>query len=159
MALFTSKKTSKDTAKAKPEKKEAKVDQKKKSDKAKEAEISMKDLYQDKATSAPSGKKATKSVAKYRLETNLLISPLVTEKATTLASSNKYAFVVANNSNKISVAKAVEAVYGVKPIAVNIINMKGKAVSRGRIKGRRKDWKKAIVTLAKGETISIYEGV
>jgi large subunit ribosomal protein L23 len=50
-------------------------------------------------------------------------------------------------------------VYKVKPLSVNIVKVKGKKVSRGRISGRRKDFKKAVVTLKKGETISVYEGV
>jgi large subunit ribosomal protein L23 len=85
--------------------------------------------------------------------------PLITEKAATNSSLNKYVFVVSKEVNKVSVAKAVFAVYGVKPIKVNIVCQKGKAVTRGRIKGRRSDFKKAIVTLKKGDSIQVYEGV
>ena len=90
---------------------------------------------------------------------NVLINPAVTEKAGTLNELNQYVFVVDRGANKITIAKAVEAFYGVKPVAVNIINMPGKKVVRGRIKGQRSDWKKAIVTLPAGKTIAIYEGV
>jgi large subunit ribosomal protein L23 len=90
---------------------------------------------------------------------NVLIKPAVTEKAGTLNELNQYVFVVDRGANKITIAKAVEAFYGVKPVAVNIINMPGKKVVRGRIKGQRSDWKKAIVTLPAGKTIAIYEGV
>jgi len=90
---------------------------------------------------------------------NVLIKPAVTEKAGTLNELNQYVFVVDRGANKITIAKAVEAFYGVKPVAVNIINMPGKKVVRGRTKGQRSDWKKAIVTLPAGKTIAIYEGV
>jgi large subunit ribosomal protein L23 len=89
----------------------------------------------------------------------ILLKPLVTEKATDLASSNKYCFKVAKSANKITVKKAIKDVYGYMRLNINIINMSGKAVRYGRISGRTKHWKKAIVTLKKGEKIEIYEGV
>jgi large subunit ribosomal protein L23 len=89
----------------------------------------------------------------------ILVKPLVTEKATNLVAENKYAFIVAKKANKIEIAKAVKAVYGVTPIKVNVINMQGKRVTRGRIKGQRSDFRKAFVTLKKGEHIKLYEGV
>ncbi|OIO07421.1 50S ribosomal protein L23 [Candidatus Falkowbacteria bacterium CG1_02_41_21] len=89
----------------------------------------------------------------------MLVKPLVTEKATNLGGQNKYVFIVDINANKIEVAKAIDEVYGLNPISVNMVKMKGKQVARGRITGRRKDFKKAIVTLKKGETIQVYEGV
>jgi large subunit ribosomal protein L23 len=117
---------------------------------------SMKDLYSGKSETA-SGKK--ESTSKFDGAHRVLIRPLITEKAANFGILNKYAFVVTGQSNKLEVAKAVYAVYGVKPTAVNIVCVKGKAVTRGRIKGRRSDLKKAIVTLKKGDTIKIYEGV
>jgi len=66
---------------------------------------------------------------------------------------------VAPKTNKIEVAKAVKEIYGVKPVRVNMIKMAGKQARYGRISGRRKDWKKAIITLPSGQTIKIYEGV
>lgn len=89
----------------------------------------------------------------------ILIKPLITEKASDLGIINKYMFEVAKNANKIETAKAIKEVYGVKPISVNIINMKGKKVRYGKTVGKKKDWKKAIITLKKGENIKIYEGV
>ena len=89
----------------------------------------------------------------------ILIKPLVTEKAATLSAHNKYVFMVDRDANKISVAQAVLAIYKVKPLSVNIINVGGKKVTRGKVTGQRKDWRKAIVTLPKGKTISVYEGV
>lgn len=116
----------------------------------------MQDLYQDsEAKPAKAAKPRISAIETARV----LVRPLVTEKATNLAAAGKYAFVVSKGANKISVARAVEAAYGVKPVAVNIMNMEGKKVSRGRVSGQRSDWRKAIVTLKKGETIKIYEGV
>jgi large subunit ribosomal protein L23 len=125
-----------------------------------EAALSMKDLYSESApktvkTSDGKAKKIVKNSDAYRV----LVKPLVTEKATNLAANNKYVFVVSDKANKISVAKAVEDLYGVKTLKVNIANVSGKRVARGRIRGQRKDWRKAIVTLAAGQSIKIYEGV
>lgn len=121
-------------------------------------EASMKDLYAE-ATPSKTSTKAKVVTAKFSNANRLLVRPLITEKATNLATESKYAFVVEKGANKIEVAKAITSIYGVKPLAVNIINMKGKQVSRGRIRGQRKDWKKAVVTLKKGDSIAIYEGV
>ena len=104
-------------------------------------------------TSAKAKKDDTKNA--YRV----LISPVVTEKATTLVSENKYEFEVANNANKIEVKKAIKSVYGFEPLDVNIVNVRGKKTVYGRTQGKRSNWKKAIVTLKKGDKIEIYEGV
>lgn len=131
----------------------------KKADEKAEA-VSMKDLYS--APEVKSPKLATSKISKKTVSSDayrVLVKPLVTEKATNLAASNKYVFVVSEGANKISVAKAVESLYGVKPIKVNISNVSGKRVARGRIRGQRNDWRKAIVTLAAGQSIEIYEGV
>ena len=120
------------------------------------ASESMQDLYaaENKAAKKVSAKKKVNGQA-YRV----LVKPMITEKAAHLNSINQYVFMVNTSANKISVAKAIEEVYGVKPTSVNVIKMEGKKVNRGRITGKRKDFKKAIVTLKKGESISIYEGV
>jgi Ribosomal protein L23 len=117
---------------------------------------SMQELYSTTKETA-TGKKV--AVTKFDGAHRVLIRPLITEKAANFGVLNKYAFVVTDNANKVEVAKAVLAVYGVRPVNVNIVCVKGKAVTRGRIKGRRSDLKKAIVTLKKGDTIQIYEGV
>lgn len=161
MALFGAKKNTKkdsEDLKLKDEKPVSTKDSKKVV--KKETETSMKDLYASEAAPKKAGK-ASKSASASRFDGafRVLVKPLVTEKATDLSATNKYVFVVTRAANKIEVAKAVYAVYGVKPVSVNIISMKGKVVTRGRIKGQRKDWKKAIVTLKKGDSIKIYEGV
>ena len=115
-------------------------------------EKSMKDLYSE---GVEKSSKGSKSSVAYRV----LVKPLITEKAANLGSLNQYAFIVSNSANKIEVAKAIFEVYGVKPEKVNIIKVKGKVINRGKISGKRKDFKKALVSLKKGESISIYEGV
>ncbi len=134
--------------KKKPTKKEEKVEEKKESMKALYEKEQLKKIVKEK-----------KSDSRYTGAYRVLVKPLVTEKATALGVNNKYVFIVNINTNKLEVAKAIYAVYGVKPIAVNIIKMTGKAVTRGKIKGKRKDFKKAIITLAKDQQIQVYEGV
>ena len=122
---------------------------------------SMQDLYRDSQasiTGVKDGKKRKKE-KKYRNAYKVLIKPLVTEKAANLGAENKYVFAVALEANKIEIAKAVGEVYGIKPLSVNVIKIRGKNVRYGRITGKRKDWKKAIITLPKGESIKVYEGV
>lgn len=112
---------------------------------------------------APEASKEAKSKKVKKDETGLafkiLLKPLITEKATALVSQNKYAFKVADNSNKVIIAKAIKGLYGVEPIAVNIINERGKRLTYGRTRGKKSNWKKAIVTLKPGDKIEIYEGV
>lgn len=120
---------------------------------------STKDLYQATPTKSGRGVKARKvSPEKLNQAARVLVRPMVTEKGTELNASGKYLFAVAMTANKIEVAKAVENLYGVKPVKVNIIKMEGKRKGQ-KISGRRKDWKKAVVSLPKGKTIDVYEGV
>lgn len=155
MALFGTKKTASDDDKPKTKK----VTKSSAADSAKKAPVAMSDLYNEAPAAKAKGAKATAPVAKMADAHRILVAPLITEKATNLSVDNKYVFLVANDANKISVARAIEAIYGVSPVSVNVINVSGKKVSRGRIHGQRSDWRKAVVTLKKGETIKIYEGV
>jgi len=145
MGIFTAKKTNDS------ENNEKEVIDLNKEKKVKE-EKSMKDLYSE---GVEKSSKGSKSSVAYRV----LVKPLITEKAANLGSLNQYAFIVSNSANKIEVAKAIFEVYGVRPEKVNIIKVKGKVINRGKISGKRKDFKKALVSLKKGESISIYEGV
>jgi large subunit ribosomal protein L23 len=86
---------------------------------------------------------------------DVLLSPHITEKTTILAEQNKTVFKVSLDASKDEVAAAVEAIYGVKVTKVNTIVTKGKTKRFKGIKGRRSDVKKAIVTLAEGQTIDI----
>ncbi|PLX20693.1 50S ribosomal protein L23 [Candidatus Parcubacteria bacterium] len=115
----------------------------------------MKDLYEGGAKETKKADKDRKFGEAYKV----LVKPLITEKASTEGVIGKYTFEVSVDSNKISIARAIEEIYGIKPEAVNVINMKGKKVRYGRNLGKRKSWKKAVVTLPKGKTINIYEGV
>jgi large subunit ribosomal protein L23 len=85
--------------------------------------------------------------------------PLVTEKGTYLAAEHKYAFQVDNLANKTQIKQAVEKVFNVKVLAVNVMNVHGKQRRWGRRSTRRPSWKKAIVTLDPGDKIELFEGV
>ena len=88
----------------------------------------------------------------------ILIAPLITEKSTSQQNSNNsYTFKVSLNANKIEIRKAVEKVFNVSVIDVNTINQRGKIKRMGRFSGKRADWKKAIVKLKAGDTISDFE--
>jgi len=86
----------------------------------------------------------------------VLIKPMVTEKAT---ATGTYLFAVKYNTNKQEIKKAIHALYGVKPVRVNVINYGAKKVRWGRTAGNQKAWKKAIVYLKPGEKIEIFEGI
>jgi len=87
----------------------------------------------------------------------ILVQPLLTEKMTDLAAKRQYAFKVAQNANKIEIARAVEKKFNVTVTSVRTLNVKGKVKTqltrRGRVVGKRSDWKKAVVTLKDGQTI------
>lgn len=170
MGIFTKKKDAdtkvakKDDSK-KAEKKTKKVEKttkvdnvKKSSEKSVTKKKSTKELYsEDKKETTKKDAKTDKK--KYGNAYRILVRPLITEKASDIGVINKYIFEVAKDANKIEVAKAIFEVYGVKPKSVNMLRVKGKKVRSGRIMGKKKDWKKAIITLAKGESIKVYEGV
>lgn len=88
---------------------------------------------------------------------DILISPVVSEKSYTLLDEGKYTFVVDPRANKTEIKIAVEQVFGVKVAAVNTINRKGKSRRTKFGLGKRKDVKRAIVTLREG-TIDIFGG-
>jgi large subunit ribosomal protein L23 len=84
---------------------------------------------------------------------------LVTEKSTLAKEENKYVFEVDRRANKIEVTNAVEKIFKVKVLDVHVMNVAGKKKRVGRILGEKSSWKKAVVTLAPGSRIEIYEGV
>ncbi len=88
-----------------------------------------------------------------KLNSQILIKNLATEKVTMLNKNNCYMFEIALKANKIEVKKEIKKLYGVTPTAVNIIHMLGKKVYRGRKSSKRSDWKKAYVTLKTGEVL------
>ncbi len=83
----------------------------------------------------------------------------ISEKAAHGEVKSQYTFVVAKTADKESIKTAVEALYGVRPSRVRVQNIQGKDTSFGYRRGRRSDWKKAVVILPKGKTINIHEGV
>jgi large subunit ribosomal protein L23 len=88
-----------------------------------------------------------------------ILAPVITEKATQLSEQNKVVFRVASDATKTEIAEAVENLFKVNVLKVNTINQKGKTKRfRGRV-GRRSDVKKAIVTLADGQSIDITTGL
>jgi large subunit ribosomal protein L23 len=94
----------------------------------------------------------------------ILIRPVISEKSYAGMANRRYVFRVASDANKIEIKQAVEAAFKVKADSVNVLVVKGKVRTRmrrgGRIVGRSRDWKKAIVTLQPGETIAnLFEGV
>jgi large subunit ribosomal protein L23 len=86
--------------------------------------------------------------------------PVMTERNTDLMAQGRYTFEVAPDANKIQIKEAVEKAFEVQVLAVNTMNVHRKRRrERTRIRGYRTGWKKAIVTLAPGQRIEIFEGV
>jgi large subunit ribosomal protein L23 len=84
---------------------------------------------------------------------DVLTRPIVSEKAYALGPLGQYVFRVDRDANKISVRKAVEKLFNVNVTRVNMLNVRGKARNFGKTSGRTSAWKKAIVTLKKGQSI------
>jgi large subunit ribosomal protein L23 len=89
----------------------------------------------------------------------IIMRPLITEKAQIMTGQNKYAFEVDKRANKMQIKEAVEVAFSVSVKEVNTAVMKGKRRRYGRALTKQPDWKKAIVTLAPGEKIELFEGV
>ena len=91
---------------------------------------------------------------------DIILAPVITEKSMSGVAERKYTFKVANDANKIEIAKAVEALFSVDVAKVNTVSVKGRFKRMGRNEGYRPDWKKAIVTLAVGsKTFEFFEGM
>ncbi len=93
----------------------------------------------------------------------IIIRPIITEKMTAQGEKGRFGFRVDVRANKIQIKEAVEALYTVKVDSVNTINYTGKTKSRntksGVLTGKQNAFKKAIVTLAKGDTIDFYSNI
>lgn len=87
--------------------------------------------------------------------TDIIIAPVITEKAAIQAETNVYTFKVAADANKIEIKKAIEEAFCVKVVKVNTLNTKSKAKRVGRYAGKTKTYKKAFITLADGEKIEL----
>ncbi|MEO0403917.1 MAG: 50S ribosomal protein L23 [Bacteroidota bacterium] len=94
----------------------------------------------------------------------VLIRPLITEKTSADSeANNRFGFVVAKSANKIQIKRAVETKYNVDVTAVRTINVDGKKRSRytktGIVNGRSRSYKKAIISVAEGQTIDLYDNI
>lgn len=95
---------------------------------------------------------------------NILIKPIVTEKMSAQGEDmNRYGFIVLKRANKLQIKEAIEKTYGVSVESVNTMRYGGKKKSRftrsGIVSGKRSSYKKAIITLAEGETIDFYSNI
>ncbi len=85
--------------------------------------------------------------------------PLITEKGSIQKEvNNQLSFEVDRKANRVEIRQAVEKIFNVRVVKVRTMQMKGKVKRVGRTLGKRRDWKKAIVTLAGGENIEFFEG-
>lgn len=90
----------------------------------------------------------------------IILKPLVTEKSTDLrVKEDKYAFEVDLKANKPEIKKAIEELFKVNVVGVHTMIVHGKVKRMGRFEGKRPNWKKAIVSLKKGEKIEFFETV
>ena len=94
----------------------------------------------------------------YKDHRDVLVAPVVSEKSYSLLDQNKYTFLVRPDSNKTEIKIAVEKVFNVKVTSVNTLNRPGKTRRTRFGAGKRKDTKRAIVSLAEGQRIDIFGG-
>jgi large subunit ribosomal protein L23 len=95
--------------------------------------------------------------------TQVVLRPVISEKSMDQTSRHKYTFAVADGSNKMQIKAAVEALFKVTVLDVNVLTTKRKEKSRNRGRGRQvgytSPWKKAVVTVKAGDSIEFFEGV
>ncbi|MFA6099913.1 MAG: 50S ribosomal protein L23 [Patescibacteria group bacterium] len=144
MGIFSSKNSKKETREAKPKS-------------AKATEEVLTPASQQAGAAKADVAKASKGQA--GLSYRILHSPRVSEKAAVLSSHDVYVINVPVDANKLEIARAVKDLYGVKVEAVRTARGIGKKLKRGRVTGQRNRWKKAYVTIKKGQKIDLYEGV
>ncbi|HWB56006.1 MAG TPA: 50S ribosomal protein L23 [Gaiellaceae bacterium] len=88
----------------------------------------------------------------------VVIAPVVSEKSYSLIEDNKYSFRVHPRAHKTQIRTAVEELFGVKVVSVNVLKVRPKPKRRGWTRGQRPGWKKAVVQLRAGDKIEIFEG-
>ena len=86
----------------------------------------------------------------------VIIRPVITEHSYDMMNNNTYTFEVAKSSNKVEIAQAIEAIFNVKVVKVNTLNVKSKPKRVRYQVGRTRTWKKAMVTLDEGDTIELF---
>lgn len=89
----------------------------------------------------------------------ILLRPIITEKTTLQGETGRYTFQVASGANKHRIKEAVEELFDVQVVRVNVRNMPGKRRRFGRWLSRPSPWRKASVTLAEGQSIEFFEGL
>ena len=89
---------------------------------------------------------------------DIIVKPVISEKSYAEAERGKYTFIVTDKATKPEIRRAVEQIWGVHVKKVNTVARRGKAVRRRFTKGKKSDSHRAVVTLAQGETIAIFEG-
>ena len=89
----------------------------------------------------------------------IIIRPVVSEKSYVLSGVDKYTFRVHPDAHKTMIRQAVEQLFDVRVLEVRTITVKSKPKRRGAIKGRTRNWKKAIVQVRPGDTIPIFQGL
>ncbi|MGH6865397.1 MAG: 50S ribosomal protein L23 [Methyloceanibacter sp.] len=90
---------------------------------------------------------------------DVILSPVITEKATAASEANQVVFKVSRDATKPEIKAAIEKLFGVKVLAVNTLTRKGKTKRFRGIKGKQQDVKKAIVKLAEGDRIDVTTGI
>ena len=94
------------------------------------------------------------------IQYNIIKRPLITEKTGIQKENfNQISFEVDRRANRVEIKRAIETIFNVKVGGVRTMQVKGKVKRRGRIEGKRRDWKKAVVTLMPGERIDFFDGV
>ena len=88
----------------------------------------------------------------------VILRPVISEKSYALLAANKYTFRVHERANKTQVRQAIEEIFGVRVQGVRTVNVKPKPKRRGLTAGKRRQWKKAVVTLHPDDTIELFEG-
>jgi large subunit ribosomal protein L23 len=89
---------------------------------------------------------------------NVIIRPVISEKSYALIAEGKYTFRVADRAHKTQIAAAVEQIFGVSVAGVRTAKVRSKPKRRGLHQGKTRSWKKAVVQLAPGERIELFEG-
>jgi large subunit ribosomal protein L23 len=88
---------------------------------------------------------------------DIIVRPVISEKTYGLLDENKYTFVVDKRSNKTEIKQAIQTIFDVKVLSVNTMNRPGKRKRRGLVVGKRPDTKRAIVTVAPGDEIELFD--
>jgi large subunit ribosomal protein L23 len=89
---------------------------------------------------------------------SVIVRPVISEKSYALLAANKYTFRIHEGANKTQVRQAIEEIFGVRVLGVRTQNIKPKPKRRGFSTGKRRQWKKAVVTLHPDDSIELFEG-